>query len=365
MTLPRTLSRQIALSMALGAVAGVLASYIGFYIFYTIAFELWPNMDFGQDSWLPGSDMLMLALVSLVVLAGATFFAVRLARRIASPLASVAQAARQIAEGDLAARAGSNEKPSREAALLVDDFNAMAARLERASKEIVTWNAQIAHELRTPLTVLHGRLQGLVDGIFEPDAALFRGLLRQVDGLSRLVEDLRVVSLVDSGRLELQPVEVDLAAEIDDLGEMIKPALEQDGFALTMSLQRGHARLDMTRLRQALMALIDNARRHADPCELRIELVLEDYCAEISVVDQGPGLPRGFAEDAFKLFARAERTREKGGQGSGLGLSVVQAIAKAHGGEARYNLVDRRSAFTISLPRYARPSERAGTLDFS
>ncbi|WP_447725757.1 ATP-binding protein [Sphingomonas koreensis] len=346
--------------MALGAIAGVLASYIGFYIFWVVL-DLWPSiLDVGKDSWLPvGSEMLALTLISLVVLVGVSFFAVRLARRIATPLVSVAQAARQIAEGDLSARAGSNKNLSREAVLLIADFNAMATRLESASKEIVTWNAQIAHELRTPLTVLHGRLQGLVDGIFEPDRTLFRGLLRQADGLSRLVEDLRVVSLVDSGRLELQPLEVDLAAEIEDLGEIIRPTLEQDGFTLTMSLQRGHARIDMTRLRQALMALIDNARRHAHPCELRIELALEDYRAEISVVDRGPGLPSGFAEDAFKLFTRAEEAREKREQGSGLGLSVVQAIAKAHGGEARYSLEeDQRSAFTISLPRYARPTER-------
>jgi len=355
MTSPRTLGRQVALPMALGAVGGVLASYIGFYIFYTVASELWPNMDFGQDSWLPsGPDMLTLALISLVVLTGVTFFAVRLGRRIATPFVSVAHAARKIAEGDLSVRARPNAHISREAALLVDDFNAMAARLETASREIVTWNAQIAHELRTPLTVLQGRLQGLVDGVFEPDPALFRGLLRQVDGLSRLVEDLRVVSLVDSGRFELRPVEVDLAAEIDDLGEMIRPALEQDGFTLTMSLQPGYARIDMTRLRQAVMALVDNARRHADPCELCIELTLEDDRADISIVDRGPGLPRGFAEDAFKLFTRADGTREAGKQGSGLGLSVVKAIAKAHRGDVRYSLENRRSAFTISLPRYAR-----------
>jgi two-component system, OmpR family, sensor histidine kinase AdeS len=363
MTSPKALSRHLARTMALGAIIGILAAYISLYLLYLLVFEydLGQYIDIGQDSWLPsGPEMLTLALISLVVLAGVTALAVRLARRIATPLASVAQAARQIAEGDLSARAQPDAKPSRETALLVDDFNDMATRLEKASLEIVTWNAQIAHELRTPLTVLHGRLQGLVDGVFEPDAVLFRRLLGQVDGLTRLVEDLRVVSLVESGRLQLQVDEVDLASEIEDLAELVEPALTAAGFTLTTALGRGYARLDMMRVRQALLALIDNAQHHAAPCELRIELAMASALVEISVIDAGPGLPPDFTEDAFKVFARAERFREGGKEGSGLGLSVVQAIARAHGGEAAYSFEPGRSAFTIRLPRYALVGDRRG-----
>lgn len=358
MTSPRALSRQVALSMALGGIIGVLTSYIGLYLFFMAVYDLWPSIGREADaqsqvSWLPSSlEMLGLVLVSLVVLVVVFLLAIRLARWIVQPIVSVAQAARDIAEGDLSARAHSDGKLSRETALLLHDFNEMAGRLERASNEIMTWNAQIAHELRTPLTALRGRLQGLVDGVFDPDPSLFRRLLRQVDGLSRLVEDLRVVSLVESGRLQLHVDEIDLASEIEDLAELVEPGLVTAGFTMQTMLARGYARLDMVRIRQALLALIDNAQKHADPCELRLELTLTNAGVEISVIDAGPGLPPDFADDAFKVFARAQRLHEGKKDGSGLGLSVVQAIARAHGGEASYHFAPGRSAFTMRLPRY-------------
>lgn len=75
----------------------------------------------------------------------------------------------------------------------------MAQRLEDMSNEMMAWNASIAHELRTPLTILKGRLQGMIDRIFPLDEASLTGLLNQVNTLARLVEDLRTVTLADSG----------------------------------------------------------------------------------------------------------------------------------------------------------------------
>ena len=83
------------------------------------------------------------------------------------------------------------------------DFNAMAERLQSVTREQQFWNAAVAHELRTPVTILRGRLQGLAEGVFAPSAETFQGLLRQVEGLGRLIEDLRVLSLNDSDHLQL------------------------------------------------------------------------------------------------------------------------------------------------------------------
>lgn len=341
--------------MGLGAFLGILVTYFGFVLFFVVAARFAPSIIGPSDALLPSAgELVLLVVIGLLVLSGAAVLAARLAHRILAPLNSVAQAARKIAEGDLTARAQPGDRSFGETALLVDDFNGMAARLERAAADIVTWNAQIAHELRTPLTILRGRLQGLVDGVFTPDEALFRRLLGQVDGLSRLVEDLRVVSLVESGRFDLQPTEVDLAAEIEDLGELVRPELERAGFTLTTSVEEGRAWLDMTRIRQAVLALVENAERYADPCELRLEVIMAGADLELRVVDRGPGLPREFVDRAFALFSRGEGALEKQPAGSGLGLSVVQAIARAHGGEAYYAMGNGRSAFALKLPRRRR-----------
>lgn len=349
---PKGFVRQVAAAMTIVAITTLLLTYVSFYLFYLLAMRYLPSILPPEGTLLPSLvDVLVLGSVALFVLSFSMVIAMRLANRIVAPLHAVGQAARRIAEGDLTARAQPTKELPGEAALLVADFNIMAARLEEIAEDIVTWNAQIAHELRTPLTVLQGRIQGLIDGVFVPDEALFRKLLRQVEGLSRLVEDLRVVSLVDSGRLSLELTEIDVSEEIADFGALVEPGLQQAGFTLALGAEPGKARLDATRIRQALLALADNAQRHANPCELRIEAAVRPREVEFRVVDQGPGLPGNFIDDAFKQFSSYSQREEAAHAGAGLGLSVVQAIATAHGGVASYCHDERGSAFIITVPR--------------
>ena len=175
--------------------------------------------------------MMFTCWVSCWVIQFVTNTATRFSRRIIQPLNSVTESVRRLAHGDLEARAHAGDRSLGETSALVEDFNSMAERLQRMTSEMVIWNAAIAHELRTPVTILRGRLQGLAEGVFEPDEALFRSLLAQVEGLSRLIEDLRVLSLADSGHLHLQLEEVDLAQVIGDLKGAVEPALTAAGFS--------------------------------------------------------------------------------------------------------------------------------------
>ncbi|SLJ88877.1 ATP-binding protein [Novosphingobium mathurense] len=343
-----SLARQLALSMAALALAAVAVITLAFYVVYAVL-ERWrivapppPSASdtFGLDVGITLAACLMGVLLALAI-------AIRLARRIVRPLGAVGEAARRIAEGNLTTRVESVGEAHGETALLIADFNAMASRLQRMSDDVKVWNAQIAHELRTPLTILRGRLQGVKDGVFVLDEKLVDDLMKQVDGLARLVEDLRSVSLADSGRLELMFSDVDLAAEVNDMRPILTSMLTPAGFGLELVLQPAIVRVDPARIRQAIIALVDNARRHADPCTLRIVVEFSDQTAVITVADEGPGLAEGFREDAFTQFARGERISE----GSGLGLAVVRGIARAHGGDATYLRTSSHSMFRISLPK--------------
>ncbi|MES1985253.1 MAG: ATP-binding protein [Pseudomonadota bacterium] len=356
------LGRQVAISMGLGAVMGILASYVGIYLLYLTAYNFFPSLVPQSEEGVSGpsaTELIVLAIIAALVLLITVTMALRLASRIIAPLSSVAEAARRIAGGDLSARATGDDDLPGEAAALVADFNSMAVRLEQSARDIVNWNAQIAHELRTPLTILRGRMLGVIDGVFVPDETLFRRLLEQVDGLSRLVEDLRVVSLVESGQLRLEGKEVDVAREIADFAGLVEPGLVQAGFTLSISLSAGKACLDMTRIRQALLALVDNAQRHANPCELRIDVIMNSDDVALRVVDQGPGLTEAFEKDAFKLFARGIQSDEENRPGSGLGLSVVQAISKAHGGSVGYGSEGKACYFAMTIPRWLPQSVRS------
>lgn len=342
-----SLSRKIAVRMALVALSGLAVAALFAFSVYMWVFENHPEAVPPPSEWLPQPiDYVAIAGAVAVAVGIAVAAGVQLARRIVLPLTSLAETARRIADGDLSARATVGDRTIGETAALVDDFNAMAARLEGLAKGMVAWNASIAHELRTPVTILKGRLQGVWDGVFEMDEAALLSLLKQVDGLARLVEDLRVVSLADSGHLHLQLEEVDLAQVIGDLKGAVEPALTAAGFSPQWRLAPAATLCDPVRLRQAVLALIENARVHATPGPLLIETQATPDGIRIAVEDSGPGLAPGFETLAFDPFQRASSSRN----GSGLGLSVVRAVAEAHKGDVEYRPTREGSVFEIRVP---------------
>ncbi|OIN47012.1 two-component sensor histidine kinase [Pseudomonas azotoformans] len=327
------LSRQIIAAMSAVVLCVIALAVIGSYVFYALLWTYWPLSDEQADAWLPANvEWAWMALTTCVSLAVGAFVATRLSRRILMPLNSVAENLRKLADGDLDVQAVAGDQSIGEAAILVDDFNSMAQRLKRMAQEQAFWNAAIAHELRTPLTILRGRLQGLAEGVFEPDTAQFYSLLGQVEGLARMIEDLRVVGLGDSGYLELNVQEADLAAGIEEDVRLFEPSLVAAGFTLQLDLQRRTLRCDPARIRQALLALLDNVRRHATPGNVNVHLSTRDGMHYLRVRDDGPGIDEDLATHLFDAFQRGENSRSRAQGGSGLGLAVVRAIALAHGG---------------------------------
>ncbi len=203
------------------------------------------------------------------------------------------------------------------------DFNALIERVERAERESRDSAAALAHELRTTLDRDPRRLQGLLDGVFPTDQASIRLVLQQVELLNRLVEDLRFLTLFEAGRMVFRTEPLDLTALLREVladypgATAVLAPMQVDG--------------DAARLRQALAALLDNAARHAGGAD-RVELAEEGGQAVLRVMDRGPGLPEGAGDRVFDRFFRAENAAP---DGSGLGLSVVQAIVTGHGGRIR------------------------------
>lgn len=279
----------------------------------------------------------------------ATIIASRLARGIVAPIFAVAEGARRIADGDLTARATAGAGPTSEVSMLVDDFNLLAERLERASQAVTQWNATIAHELRTPVTILRGRLQGLADGVFQPEPALLRSLEGHATSLSVLIDDLRTVTLFDGGHLHINPTTIDLGETIAATVQFMREGLEGAGFTIDTQIERAVCEADGQRVRQALIALLENAKRHADPGRVQVILSRQPDSVRLEVRDSGPGLAPEFATHAFDPFARYIVEGEVI-KGSGLGLSVVKAIAEVHGGEASYQTIDGGACFVMTLP---------------
>ncbi|WP_062221072.1 MULTISPECIES: ATP-binding protein [unclassified Aureimonas] len=359
MKLPVGLGRQILLAMSAITVVAGLIVFFGTYLAYTVMIAFYPRLE-SDDGGLTLTDLAILGAAILVTLPIAVFVALRLARRILEPLETLALSARRIADGDLSARAEPGDRSLGETAELVDDFNTMAQRLQDMAADMALWNATIAHELRTPLTILKGRLQGMIDGVFEPDERSLRGLVLQVDSLARLVEDLRTVTLADSGHLDLHREDVNLAVVVAELAEFAGPDLAAAGFPVRLDLADVIVRVDATRIRQALLALVTNARRHGAGGAITISLGVSERTVLLGVADHGPGLTPELAARVFDPFVRGdpERSREVGG--NGLGLSVVRAIVEAHGGNLRYRPAPGGGAlFEIALTTSGPPDRVA------
>jgi two-component system, OmpR family, sensor histidine kinase BaeS len=277
--------------------------------------------------------------------------ALLLGRRIARPVQEVSSAARLVAGGQLSARVRepSSRDPADETAQLARSFNVMAQSLEKNELERRQLIADIAHELRTPLAVMQSRLEALEDGVFQLDQSEIGRLQSQTKFLSRLVEDLRVLSLADAGRLSLERRAVDLEPLAREVAHSFTARAEREGKRIHLSTVSAPIKADPDRVRQVLTNLLENALKYAR-CEVQLNLSLETAHARVTVTDDGDGLPPEDLERVFDRFYRADGSRNRASGGSGLGLSIVRAIVELHGGSvAARNITPHGAEFSVVL----------------
>jgi two-component system OmpR family sensor kinase len=207
-------------------------------------------------------------------------------------------------------------------------YGAAEARLRAALERERAFVADASHELRTPLAILKAELElaSRAGRSREELEAAVRSAAEETDRLAALAEDLFVIARVDEGALPIR------AADLHVADVLATVAARFPGRAQAAAPAGLRVDADPDRLHQALGNLVDNALRHGGT---RAELAAErvDGRVELHVRDDGPGFPPAFLDDAFDRFTRADAARGRGG--AGLGLAIVDVIARAHGGEAR------------------------------
>ena len=245
--------------------------------------------------------------------------------------------------------------PSRdEVARLGETLNEMLARLEDALAHERRFVADASHELRTPLAILKAELElALRDPrTVEEFRASVSSAAEETDRLTLLAEDLLVIARADQGRLPISAQDLSVADVLQTVAQRFARRAGDARASITAKARPGlTVRADRLRLEQALSNLVDNSLRHGTgPIEL--SAVSRDGRVELHVRDHGPAFPPEFLTAAFERFSRADSGRERGG--TGLGLAIVQAIARAHGGEARARNLDGAGADVwLELPNAA------------
>ena len=221
-----------------------------------------------------------------------------------------------------------------ELARLADDFNHLAQALEAAQRGRQQWIADIAHELRTPLTSLRAEIEAVQDGVRPLSQDSVASFAQEVQQLTRLVEDLRILSLSDLGALTYRKEQVLLAEVLDDALSAGRGAIAAKGLSVETSLDSSiSVDADSDRLTQVFGNLLQNTLRYTEsPAQLRVHLWTDAGQARIDWEDSPPGVPEQDLQRLTDRLYRVDESRARASGGSGLGLAIVKAIVDAHGG---------------------------------
>ena len=271
---------------------------------------------------------------------------------IAAPLRRMARVAQRVDEGDLSPRMELDGRHD-EMRVLAHSFDQMLARLQDAFERQSAFLADASHELRTPLTIVSGQLEVLAMDD-HPSAGEVRHVHqvvhREIERMQRLVEDLMLLAHAGEDGF-LRPEALELPEFLREICDGLRPTADR-------RLELGPVppvvlEADPDRLTQALRNLLRNAIAHTEPGGLvRLSAYERGDRVRLIVDDDGPGIPEAERSRIFDRLARLDAARSRDNGGAGLGLSIVKAIADAHGGETFVGRSPEGGArFAIELPR--------------
>lgn len=300
------------------------------------------------------AGVLALLIGLSIAVTGSIVVSLLVSRRLGRSLTDLGQAAARISAGDYDQRV--QQADSRELASLADSFNAMAARLDAVETSRRRLLTDLAHEVRTPLATMELCVESLEDGAIDPGPPAWQILSDQIGRISRLADDLGQVSAAEEGRLELTLTPLDLNQVTSDAVLAAREAFDRKQVALELipcPARDEEVLADRSRLQQVLGNLLSNALRHTPPGGRVVVAVNSDGPAlRVQVTDTGDGIEPEHLANIFERFYRTDTARDRDSGGTGVGLAISRAIARAHGGSlsAASEGPGRGAIFTLHLP---------------
>ncbi|MEM8862020.1 MAG: ATP-binding protein [Chloroflexota bacterium] len=327
-----------------------------------------PEGRYFENRWdfyyaLEGEINVVFIITTMVVLVFGTAVFLQVTR----PLVKIRKASQAISKGDHSARV--KVRARNELGRVANAFNEMAEEIEKQDQARKKMVADVAHELRTPLTVMKSNLEAMLDGIIDPTNDELSELHDEVGRLSRMIEDLRMLSLADSGELPIIKGEVDvrqllgtIVTRYTALAESREIELVLDDTSVPLIIYA-----DADKMQQAIRNLLENALHYTPQGgRVRVTAVQDQARAQISIIDTGSGIQAEELENLFDRFWRGDRSRNRNSGGSGLGLAIVQQITELHGGSVTAVSPDGAGAvFTITMPLDGAKVEPESVLEIS
>lgn len=286
---------------------------------------------------------LRVVLIALLMAGGlGMVLSTSLATTLSRDLDALRATAQAVGAGDFRPRVASGRRD--ELGEAARAFDAMTAQLAKATADRdqaeaarKSFLAAISHDLRTPLTAMRVAVEALEDGIAPDPERYLRSLSKDVDALSRLVDDVFLLSRIEAGKLDMAVEPVDVAELVDEAMEAMQPVADHNQVQLQFR-QSGSTMVNggSDELGRVVRNLLDNAIRFAPAgSAVDVSVGCDNGSVKVSVADQGPGFPDAFRADAVRDFTRADTARARSHGGAGLGLAIARGLVGAHGGSLR------------------------------
>lgn len=294
----------------------------------------------------------ILLAVGITSIIGAAIAGVVLASRLSVPIARATEITGEIAEGNYAIRFESDVR-TQELSELSESVNHMAETLELQETIRRRLTSDVAHELRTPIANVSSQLEAIIEGVWEPTAERLQSCYDELGRISHIICDLEKLRQIEDEKMILDREPVDLLELSQAVQKAFEPELDRKRIKCIVNGESSVVSGDQKRLHQVIYNLVSNAVKYSSEGGLiRIQVIRETKNAVLIVEDQGIGIAEEDLPLIFERFYRTDRSRNRRTGGAGIGLTIVRAIVRAHGGRVEVESKEGYgSRFTVTLPQ--------------
>lgn len=219
---------------------------------------------------------------------------------------------------------------------LAINFNQMASKLENTENLRRQLIGDVSHELRTPISLIKASMEGLIDGIVPLTNKTFYQVQIEADRLTKLVNDLQELSIIESGTYKINKEKYDINDVIASVISNLSPQYSKKNIQIISNFQnsKNTAYFDIDRIKQVLTNILANAYQYSEKAgKVKITSIAKSDYIEVAINDTGRGISREDLPHIFTRFFRVDKSRSRNSGGSGIGLTITKQLVEAHGGK--------------------------------
>lgn len=291
-----------------------------------------------------------LFFVGILAVALSIFAFYLVSRKIAKPIVEAAEVAKKISDGDYNCRVFKTDNS--EIGTLQETLNLLAGKLKQIEERRMELASDIVHEFKTPLSILKANLEGIRDGLIKITPNHLDKLIEEVDRLSKLLEELKTIQMLDSMQIKPNLEVISLDEFIKDMVEIYRPLAENKGIDVHVDTYPLAVLADKSYLQRIFENIFINSVSYSKPgAKIIVRTLLKEKQGCFEIEDTGVGIKEDELPFVFDRFYRAESSRSRRTGGSGLGLSIVKKLVESMNGKVEIeSKIGKGTKVTICLP---------------